>query len=165
MRPTLLLTFLLLLAGMMPLAAQPDCKPVFDALDKVVKTPTHMYTTSNVDGRSQTTEAIYADDAIYTKATGDWTKSKNTSQQVARQQQEDRPKRKYACSYVKDEEVDSEPAAVYSVHWEGGGQKSDGQIWISKARGLPLRNEVDLDKGDKSHFSVRYEYKNVQAPN
>src|SRR5579862_6822069 len=109
-RRIILLTFGLLLACASPLAAQPDCKPVFDALDKVIKTPTHLYTTTNSGGKTQTTETIYADSAIFTSSNGDWKRSKITAQQVARQEQEDRPKRKYVCSYLKDESVDGEPA-------------------------------------------------------
>jgi hypothetical protein len=57
---------------------------------------------------------------------------------------------------------------VYSTHAERSHPetKSDGQVWISKSKGLPLRNEMDIDGGDriKNHHSVRYEYTNVQPP-
>ena len=44
--------------------------------------------------------------------------------------------------------------------------KSDGQMWISKSKGLPLRDEMDVDAGDgiKHHHSTRYGYTNVQPP-
>jgi hypothetical protein len=59
---------------------------------------------------------------------------------------------------------------VYGTHSErsdGGHITSDGQVWISKSRGLPLRDEIDIDSGGpagKNHYSGRYEYTNVQPP-
>ena len=40
-------------------------------------------------------------------------------------------------------------------------------MWISKATGLPLREEMDTDTGGvigKSHRSMRYEYSDVKPP-
>jgi hypothetical protein len=40
-------------------------------------------------------------------------------------------------------------------------------MWVSKTRGLLLRQKLDMDTGDKasrSRHSVRYEYENVQPP-
>ena len=68
------------------------------------------------------------------------------------------------CRYLKDELVAGEMAAVYSLKNKG---KVDSQIWISKAKGLPLRQEDDVDLGagkGKSHNSTRYEYGNIKPP-
>jgi len=67
---------------------------------------------------------------------------------------------------VRDESVNGEATAVYTEHTENEGIKGDGQTWVSKSRGLPLRTEEDLDTGDgdKRHMSIRYEYNNVSAP-
>src|SRR5271154_4191248 len=64
--------------------------------------------------------------------------------------------------YVK---ASGEGAAVYAVHSENDDIKSDGTVWISR-KGLPLRQEMDIDVDDpsKTHHSIRYEYGNVQAP-
>jgi hypothetical protein len=44
----------------------------------------------------------------------------------------------------------------------------DTQIWISKSRGLPLKQIYDIDVNGgarcKSHTEIRYEYTNVTAP-
>jgi hypothetical protein len=43
----------------------------------------------------------------------------------------------------------------------------DSQIWISRAKGLPLRQDMDIDvggKNGKSHSSSRYEYGDVKPP-
>jgi len=56
---------------------------------------------------------------------------------------------------------------VYGTHSERAKPdvKSDGQIWISKSKGLPLKDEIDISSdGFKNHHSTRYEYANVQAP-
>jgi hypothetical protein len=148
-------------------AAQKDCLPVFDALDKVIVTPTHIYTTFKKAGsdKPQTTETIYAK-SIYTGEDGKWTRSEITLEAVGKQDQENRKKSKYTCSYVKDEPVNGEAAILYKSHAESPDDTSDAQIWISK-RGLPLRGEVDtVPKGKtaKTHYSVRYDYKNVEPP-
>jgi hypothetical protein len=90
---------------------------------------------------------------------------------VMKREQENRQKSKFSCRYLRDESVNEETAAVYSTHSEMsdedlGEQTSDGEIGISKSRGLPLRHEFDLDAGDgkKKHHSSRYEYTNVQPP-
>ena len=77
---------------------------------------------------------------------------------------------KYTCHYLRDEPVNGEPAARYSSHSEreDSDMKSDGQIWISKGRGLPLRQELEItesgDKPEVNHHSMRYEYTNVRPP-
>jgi len=68
---------------------------------------------------------------------------------------------------VRDESVNGEPATLYSGHDQLPDAKVDSQVWISKARGLPLKMEMDMDTGGaagKSHRTVRYEYSNVQPP-
>jgi hypothetical protein len=88
-----------------------------------------------------------------------------TPQQVMKKEEENRKNSKSTCRYLKDESVSGETAAVYSTRSETGDIKSDGQIWISKGRGLPLRQEFDIDSGGsggKYHHSARYEYGNVQ---
>jgi len=73
-----------------------------------------------------------------------------------------------ACSSVRDEAVDGEMATLYKVRSQSSASTVDTQIWISKSRGLPLKqiNDVDVSGGDrgKSHTEIRYEYTNVTAP-
>ena len=69
---------------------------------------------------------------------------------------------------MRDESLHGESAAVFSAHQKNGDFTTDAQIWISKSKGLVLREEEDMDVGGgasgKSHLSIRYEYSNVQAP-
>jgi hypothetical protein len=63
--------------------------------------------------------------------------------------------------------MNGEAVAVYSTHSETQDVKSDAQLWISKSKGVPLREELRIDVGGKlgkSHYSMRYEYGNVQPP-
>jgi hypothetical protein len=68
---------------------------------------------------------------------------------------------------VRDESVNGEPATLFRMHHHDEDTTTDQQVWISKARGLPLKQDIDMDVGGtsgKSHRSMRYEYTNVQAP-
>ena len=76
--------------------------------------------------------------------------------------QKNRQTNKTTCRYLKDAPVNGEMATVYSMHDESPKGTSDSQVWISKAKGLPLRSETDFS--DKNHVSTRYEYGNVKPP-
>ena len=64
--------------------------------------------------------------------------------------------------------VGVEPATLYKVHTQTPDDTVDTQIWISKLRGLPLKQISDIDVGagarGKSHTEIRYEYSGVRAP-
>ena len=68
-------TIAYLLWGALPLTAQ-DCKVLekvtADALNKVHNTPTHVYTTTKVNGQSFGSEIIYAAGSMYIKSNGKW---------------------------------------------------------------------------------------------
>jgi hypothetical protein len=113
-------------------------------------------------------ETIYAGGSAYIKVSGKWSRSEWTLDRIMKQEQENRQQSKYTCRYLRDESINGEAAAVYSTHSERlhPQVKSDGQMWISKSKGLPLRAEMDIDGGDgmKHHHSTHYEYTNVQPP-
>jgi outer membrane lipoprotein-sorting protein len=155
-------TFGQLLIGVKPVAAQGGCQVVFEATNKVLDTPAHVYATMNVGGTTQTLESIYASGVIYVKSGGKWGPSLISMQETKELEQKNIQTAKSTCRYLHDEPVNGEMAAVYSLHEETPTSKSDSQVWISKAKGLPLRSEVDL--GDKMHLSTRYEYGNVKPP-
>ncbi len=152
-------------------AVDGTCQQVFDAMSKMVTTPTHVYTTEasafRAGGKPTTNETIYADGAIYTNVNGQWIRSTITPQEMFQQEQENRKQNKATCRYLREESMNGEGAAVYSTHSETQDAKSDAQLWISKSKGLPLREELDIDVGGKlgkSHHSISYEYRNVQPP-
>jgi len=166
---TLVLLALLLAIGFVASTHAADsCQPVFDAMSKVLVTPSHVFSTQGAGtraGAKPPSESIYFGGAIYVKLNDKWIRSKMSAQQMLEQEKENREHGTATCRYLREEVVGGEAAALYSAHSENEGVKSDGQVWISK-KGLPLRQELDIDVGDPSkiHHSLRYEYGNVQAP-
>ena len=64
----------------------------------------------------------------------------------------------HSCSYLRDEFVDGQAAAVYREKYQSKAGSTDATIWISKTSGLMLREEQDGDvvgKG-KGHISYRW---------
>ena len=159
-----LVAFGIALMSSIPMSAQ-GCQPILDAMNKIYITPTHLYTT--MDGGLKN-ELIYAGGVVYDNLHGKWARSTVTLQQVEKMEDENRRNSKYECRYLRDESVNGDMAAVYSTHAERDDLKikSEGQIWISKSRGLLLRQEEGIDAGDgtKNHHSTRYEYVNVRPP-
>jgi hypothetical protein len=151
------------LLGATPARAQGGCQLVFDAMGKVFDTPSHLYVTMNMGGTTQPGgEMIYVAGASYLKSGDKWSSSPMSMQELKALVRKNQQTNKTTCRYLKDEPVNGEMAAVYSVHEETPTSKSDSQVWISKAKGLVLRSEQDLDA--KTHISTRYEYGNVKAP-
>lgn len=150
-------------------SAADSCDPVFNALTKVLTTPSHSYSTHTTSNGSKTisAEMIYMQNKGYMRINGKWMENPETPGEILQQEQENRKNGKATCRLVRDESVNGEPAALYSLHSESENGKEDAQMWISKRTGLPLREEMDMDvggSGGKSHLSTRYEYGNVQAP-
>jgi hypothetical protein len=64
----------------------------------------------------------------------------------------------HTCSYLHDETVDGQAAAVYREQYQSKTGSTDAQIWISKSTGLVLREEQDgnvTGKG-KGHIAYRW---------
>jgi hypothetical protein len=158
--------------GLPARAADTGCKPATDALARMVHTPVHVYTTVTgaafTGGKPMSTESIYVGGAIYVRINGAWRHSALGVADVEKQQQKnEREAQELRCRYLRDETVNGEIAAVYSLHQLAAGATVDSSTWISKATGLPLRTEADMDVGGKlgkSHQSTRYEYRGVAAP-
>jgi hypothetical protein len=90
-----------------------------------------------------------------------------TPQELAELRQPKLHNDKATCKYLKDELVNGEMTAVYSSHDVSPKGVVDTQIRISKAKGLPLRQNMDIDAGGgkgKSHSSTRFEYGNIKPP-
>jgi outer membrane lipoprotein-sorting protein len=157
------------LAGAAPAAAQSGCQAVDAAQDKILTIPTHLYTSSTISSGKVTreTEIIYVGGASFVKTGGKWSRSPMSAKDMADQERENRKNSKYSCKYLRDEVVGGEAAAVYSVHTENEEIKSDGTIWLSKSKGVPLKQDLAIDTGGggaPDHYLSRYEYANVTAP-
>jgi hypothetical protein len=162
---------LALLAVSTALAADPTCKLLADSNSRIYAMPTHMYSTetaSYTGGKTRTSEMIYLNNTAYIAINGKWTVSKTTPKQMADIHKDAAAEHPNAtCRMVREESVNGEAASLYSMHEQVESAKIDSQIWISKARGVPLKVEMDTDVGGaagKSHRTMRYEYTNVQAP-
>jgi hypothetical protein len=146
----------------------PACKPGLDANHKTLDTPTHMYSeTVGVGGKKTTGELITINGERYVLFGGKWTKSPMTVAATKEQETENIKNAKVlSCKRTGDDSVNGEAAAIYTEHSENEDTKSDGKIWISKSRGVILKEEIQLDAGDPSaqRITVRYEYGNVKAP-
>lgn len=159
-----------LYAGTPALAEDAACKSLLDAVTKVITTPHHAYSNEIAAFRNnqpRSSEVINTGDATYVMTRGKWIRSPMTPTQMLKQQKENRSTAKPACRHIRDEAVNGEAAAVYSVHDDTEAGPIDSTIWISKSRGLPLRQEMDMDVGGskgKVHKSTRYDYANVHAP-
>ena len=146
----------------------PACKPVFDAMHKTLDTPNHMYTDRpDGHGKRATAEMITINGDRYIKVNEKWTKSRMTVAATREQEEENIKNAKaLSCKKTGDDSVNGEAATVYTEHSENEDTKSDGKIWVSKSRGVILKEEIDLDTGggDKEHVALRYEYGGVKAP-
>jgi len=155
------------------IAQADDCNSLFEAMNKAITTPTHIYST-NVAGYNknvpENSEMIYSGGpkgAIYVMVKGKWTRSSMTAADMLAQQQENQRNKNGTCRYVRDEVVNGEAAAVYQAHTVREETKTDATIWISKSKGVPLKEEIDLDVGGaagKSHRTMRFDYSNVSPP-
>jgi hypothetical protein len=144
----------------------PECKVVLNALAKLGETPHHQYIvlTNIAAGGVRESESICAGDVAYIKVNGQWTVGPMTPRQIARHQQENIQSAKVcSCKHERDEKLDGEMASLYKAHSENEDGVEDAEIWISKARGLILRQRVESNGGE-TQMSVRFVYTNVRAP-
>ncbi len=149
--------------------AADSCQTVFDAIQKLVTTPSHSYTTSMAakGGNPQTGETIMTQGKKYIRANGKWMDSRVTTAEVLDQEKESEKSGTSSCQFVRGESVNGDSASLYHMQRETRHFKEDSQIWISKSTGLPLREEQDMDYGGaigKRHNSGRFEYGNIQPP-
>ncbi len=163
-----------LMSAVAPLAANPGidaaCQPALDAGDKLFTTPYHMFGTYSGamvgNQKPMSTEMILAGGVQYVLMNGKWSPSPLTLQESKDLVESDKKTAKTSCHYVRDDSVNGESAAVYSTHDITPHGTVDSQVWVSRRRGLILRQEIDIDtgNGNKSHTSARFEYSNVHAP-
>jgi hypothetical protein len=155
-----------LLWGASPLMAQDDCKVLekvaADAFNKVHTTPTHVYTTTKINGQSISSEIIYAGGSMYVKTNGKWTSAGSIKDvEQSEQQIQHNANSKDTCRQLKEESVNGEVASVYNSHSETPKGTIDLQFWISKASDKLLRQDMS---GNGVLMSSRYEYRDVKPP-
>jgi hypothetical protein len=167
---TLFVLSLLATAQAVTAHAAESCQPVYNALTKIMTTPSHSYSTQTaplVNGQQRNVETIYVQGKTYMFASGQWMVSPATPNDVLKKELENEKQGKSTCQFVRNESVAGEPAVVYSMHRETDIGKEDGLIWISRTNGLALRRELDMDYGGslgKMHLIAHYEYSDVKPP-
>jgi hypothetical protein len=149
-----------------PAAAQPPaCKPVNDAMLKVVTTPHHAVV---ITDQSERIELIVVDNTSYVQIKGTWSKSPMSLQVQLQQEQENIKNVKvYTCTPLRSETVNGIAAVAYKVHSETPDVgNSDGTVWIAPSLGLPVQSDEDVTPimGSKMHNSVTWDYKDIRAP-
>jgi hypothetical protein len=151
-------------------AEDTSCKPVFDAISRLVKTPNHQFLIQSSDAPGSTAqkgEMIFTGKTTYILHDGKWQTSTITPEETLKQDEENRKNSKTSCRAVRDESVEGVSATVYTLHSESEVGKSDGQIWISKASALPLRQKIELAMNgitEKNHVETRFVYSGVEPP-
>jgi hypothetical protein len=147
--------------------AADSCQPVFDAIKRIVTTPSHSFSSGVVNGKPLSSETIYVQGKTYMSVKGKWMLSPVTPNDVLQREIKSEVNSNATCQLLRNESVDSEPAVVYSLRRQTETEKEDWQMWISKITGRALRSQLDVDYGGalgKGHLSARYEYSNVHPP-
>jgi hypothetical protein len=158
-----------------PLGAQgAQCTSSFAASSKLYDKPFHSYVIDSAQtdarlqgGRPTISESIWTGTADYVLVSGKWRKSPIDIDEIRKATKEAFTKVKAACSHVRDESVNGEPAAVWRIHSVSDFDTSDTDLWISRNTGLLLKSDAHQDVGGtlgKSHVVARYEYTNVRPP-
>lgn len=142
----------------------PTCKVVLDAAEKALTATSHEYMArKDSAGKVTNSEVITIDGARYLLVGGKWTKSKRTLADAKTQEEENIKNAKVlSCKKLGDETVNGEAATIYTEHEESDDATADAKLWISKSKGLILKEELNLDTED--HWDMRFEYSNVHAP-
>lgn len=155
-----------------PQGSDAGCQGVILAVEKNFTTPYHMYMTMTSgavqNNKPRNSESIFVGGMNYVLVNGKWTSTPVSADEKKLTEDAIRKNAKTGtCHYVRDESVSGESTALFATHNQTESGTSDNQIWVSKSKGLIVKQESDIDVGGgrpKSHMSARYEYTNVQAP-
>jgi hypothetical protein len=157
---------LVVLLSALPASAATGCDAVLAAIHKVYQVPAHLYMTET-GARTRNAETIYLNGTTFIMVNGHWRKSTVSPKDLLDAKKESDQKIG-TCTAVRDEAVNGEAATLYKNHSQTPDDSVDTQIWVSKSRGLPLKQINDIDVGGgirgKSRTEIRYEYTNVTAP-
>jgi hypothetical protein len=170
-----LLPIAVLLSAARPIIAASGCDAVNAAVIKVFQVPVHLYMTETAGfngGKARNAETIYLNGATFVMVNGQWRKSvilpKDLLPKDLAVGKKESEEKAGTCSIVRDEAVSGEPATLYKVHNQTAAGTLDTQIWVSKSKGLALKQINDQDVGGgargKMHTEISYEYTNVTAP-
>jgi hypothetical protein len=146
-------------------AAQPGpaCAPVLSAMAKTLQVDHATLTQSN----GHTTNGITAGGVNYLQIDNVWRVSPlSPRDNQARSDENLRNAKSYECQSLPDSSIDGVAVANYRTRTETEDAMVESKIAISKASGLAIAvdNEVDSGAGGKSHYSTHYTYTGIHAP-
>jgi hypothetical protein len=149
-----------------PARAAESCQFLLDSALKMMTTGSHTYTTRTSDRDAPLlTEGIYVNGQGYIMVDGKWSRGMSVAE-IKAQSEENLKTEHPVCTKLREESVDGQLAAVYGEH-SADDATVTMRVWIAKASGLQLREEIDMNTGGakgKSHYLVRYTYNNVAPP-
>lgn len=147
-----------------------DCQPVYNAMQKLAITPVHEYVHQTAEFKSvpSDSEVVITATAMYVQVAGKWKSMPYDPKKQARAIAESAATQHTVCTHQPDENVGGEAADFYATHdVQEEGTTVNGMLWISKSRGVPLHQTIDMNVGGKvgkSHTDLRFDYANLQAP-
>jgi len=149
------------------LAQDVACAPVVAAFARLAQTPNHQLTEQHGRSASGRTESITTGTTRYIRTQGKWigkpfSPAAEIMEEAARAKTE-----KSICRLIRDETVEGVAASLYSVQTKADYGSSDAKLWVAKANGLPVREEIKVDLAKvpgKTHIEVRFIYAGVAVP-
>lgn len=152
-------------------AQDASCKQVFNSIKSQANTPNHQYFTisgAQADSHAQTNEIITTGRARYVLMNGLWQTLTESPREITKREEENFKKSKTVCRLLREEMLEGTVTSVYVEQSQTGPISSVGTIWIAKATGLPMREEVNTDAGTgpggMRHLEIRIVYTDVHAP-
>ena len=146
----------------MPASAD-ECATIFAAVITQAKAPYAASATISHPGQpDKKVEQVNIGDKMYVEVTGAWQSMPYSAQEVIDRATEKRKTSKQTCAKVGAETVSGEAATIYTDHEETPKGTVDSRLWLSDARGLPLKVEMHFQSGMVMNQLLRYD--NVQAP-
>lgn len=143
------------------------CQAVLDAFARLANTPNHQVTVQRDRSGTTMVESINTGTRLYVRGRGTWTSKPFSPAAEIMAESAHAKSQKSSCRRGRDETVEGIEASLYSVHTSTDEGTSDAKLWIAKANGLPVRQEIKLDLAKvpgKTHIEVRFIYAGVAAP-
>jgi hypothetical protein len=112
----------------------------------------HLYITQtggSSAGKTGSIETIYLNDAAYVMVGGPWQQGALSNKELIEEKKKSEQLNGAQCSAVRDEAVNGEPAILYKIH--ALTPAVDSRIWISKSKGLPLK-QIDDSEAEGSRY-------------
>lgn len=141
----------------------PACAPILSAMAKTLQAD-HATLTLNA---GRTTNGITAGGVNYLQVDNAWIVSPlSPHENQARSDENLRNAKTYTCQSLPDGTTDGIATANYRTRTATEDAIVESRIAISKASGLVIEVDNDIDSGDggKSHYTTHYTYTGIHAP-